>query len=179
MKTNYLKEILVEDKVTAHLHGTILKIKGPKGEIERDFNDPKVALSVQGNKIIISTKKYTKKEKTLFGAFVSHIKNMIVGVKDPRTYKLKVCSGHFPMNVAIVGHEFVIKNFFGETVPRKIIIPKGVEVKVNGNDVTITSPDLESAGMTASRIENMCRITNRDIRRFQDGCYITEKPGRN
>jgi ribosomal protein L6P/L9E len=104
---------------------------------------------------------------------------MVVGVKEMHHYKLKICSGHFPMNVAVVGNEFVIKNFFGETVPRKIQIPKGVEVKVNGNDVSVASADLELAGMTASRMENMCRITNRDIRRFQDGCYITEKPGRN
>jgi large subunit ribosomal protein L6 len=179
MKTNYHKEIVLDDKVTAHLTGTVLKIKGPKGEVERDLNDPKVSVAVNGNKIAIATKKHTKKEKTLFGAFVSHIKNMVVGVKEMHHYKLKICSGHFPMNVAVVGNEFVIKNFFGETVPRKIQIPKGVEVKVNGNDVSVASADLELAGMTASRMENMCRITNRDIRRFQDGCYITEKPGRN
>jgi len=179
MKTNYHKEIQVDEKVTAHLNGTLLKIKGPKGEVERDFDDPKVSVKVEGNKIIIATKKLTKKEKTIYGAFVSHIKNIIEGVKEPHHYKLKICSGHFPMNVAVVGSELVIKNFFGETVPRKISIPKSVEVKVNGNDITINSPDLELAGMTASRIENMCRITNRDIRRFQDGCYIVEKPGRN
>lgn len=178
MKKNYTKEINLDDKVSAQLSGPVLKIKGPKGEIERNFIQPLVKVAIQDKKIIISTNKYTKKEKMIFGSFVAHIKNMIEGVKDPSVYKLKICSGHFPMNVAVVGSELVIKNFFGETVPRKISIPKGVEVKVAGNDVTVTAPDLELAGMTAGRIENMCRITNRDIRIFQDGCYITHKPER-
>lgn len=178
MKTNYTKEIVVGEKVTAQLSGTVLKIKGPKGEIERNFIQPQVKVAVQEGKVIVSTKKLTKNEKMLFGSFVAHIKNMVHGVTEPSVYKLKICSGHFPMNVAVVGSELVIKNFFGETVPRKISIPKGVEVKVAGNDVTVTGADLELAGLTAGRIENMCRITNRDIRIFQDGCYITHKPER-
>jgi large subunit ribosomal protein L6 len=176
MKTNFTKEITLNDGVSAHLTGSILKIKGPKGEVSRDFHHPRVSVKVEGNKIIIQTKRATKGEKTLYGSTVSHIKNIVQGVKSPHVYKLKICSGHFPMNVTVVGTELVVKNFFGETIPRKIQIPKGAEVKVNGNEVTVSSPDLEVAGQTASRIENLCRITNRDIRIFQDGIYIYQKP---
>lgn len=175
-KTNITKEIILGEKITAQLVGTLLKIKGPKGEIQRDFNNHLVSVAIKDGKVIVASSKSIKREKTIVGAFVSHIKNMIDGVKDPHVYKLKICSGHFPMNVAVVGNELVIKNFFGETVPRKTALPKGAEVKVSGNEITITSVDLEAAGLAASRIENLCRITNRDLRIFQDGIYITQKP---
>ncbi|MFA6461605.1 MAG: 50S ribosomal protein L6 [Candidatus Woesearchaeota archaeon] len=176
MKNDLKREIVLEDKVTAELKGSLLRIKGPKGEVERDFPYPQVDLKVQDGKIIISSPKASKRIKMQFGSIVSHIKNTLKGVKELHIYKLKVCSGHFPMNVAVSGNEITIKNFFGETVARKAKLPKGIEIKVSGNDITISSPDIEAAGLAASTIENLCRITNRDIRIFQDGCYITQKP---
>ncbi len=178
MKIDLIKEVTLGEKVSAQIVKGMLKLKGPKGETEREFIHPRVNLKVENGKIIIAAPKATKNEKRIFGTFLSHIRNMVDGVKEPHVYKLKICSGHFPMNVAVSGSEVIIKNFFGETVPRKATIPKGAEVKVSGTDITITSPNLEAAGLTASRIENMCRITKRDIRIFQDGCYITQKPER-
>ncbi len=178
MKIDLIKEVTLGEKVSAQIVKGMLKLKGPKGETEREFIHPRVNFKVEDGKIIIAALKATKNEKRAFGTFLSHIRNMVDGVKEAHVYKLKICSGHFPMNVAVSGSEIIIKNFFGETVPRKAAIPKGVEVKVSGTEITITSPNLEAAGLAASRIENMCRITNRDIRIFQDGCYITQKPER-
>ena len=55
---------------------------------------------------------------------------------------------------------------------------EGTEVKVDGNEITISSVDKEKAGLMAAKIENLCRVSNRDIRIFQDGCYITHKAGK-
>ena len=55
---------------------------------------------------------------------------------------------------------------------------KGVEVKIAGTEIVVSAADIELAGITASKIENLCRITNRDRRIFQDGCYITQKAGK-
>ena len=82
------------------------------------------------------------------------------------------------MNVAVSGEEIVIKNFLGESVPRKVGLVKWTEVKVDGNEITISSVDKEKAGLMAAKIENLCRVSNRDIRIFQDGCYITHKAGK-
>lgn len=178
MRIDLTKEVTLGEKVSAQVVKGMLKLKGPKGETEREFIHPRVQVKVTNGKIIVTAPQATKNEKRIFGTFSSHICNMVDGVKEAYVYKLKICSGHFPMNVAVSGSEIIIKNFFGETVPRKAAIPKGVEVKVSGNEITITSPNLEAAGLTASRIENMCRITKRDLRTFQDGCYIIQKPER-
>ena len=178
MKQDINKEVILQQGISATLQDGWLKVKGPKGEVKREFAYPKVEVKVDGNKITISSKNGTKKEKKIIGSFFSHIKNMVLGVVEPHIYKLKICSGHFPMNVSISGKELTVKNFLGETVPRKVNLPDGAEVKINGSEIIVSSLDKEIAGQAAAKIEKACRITNRDIRVFQDGCYITEKAGK-
>ena len=74
-----------------------------------------------------------------------------------------------------MGKDLIIKNFLGESAPRKLRIHAGVTVKVNGDIVRIESVDKELAGMTASDIELVTRIRNRDRRVFQDGIFIVRK----
>ncbi len=178
MKAEIVREIALEKGVSASLSGSLLTVKGPKGEISREFRSRSIALKITGEKIILQVIKGTKREKTMIGTFEAHIANMVKGAQEPHVYLLKICSGHFPMSVSASGKEFVVKNFLGEAVPRKAEIIAGVEVKVNGSEIQVTSPDKELAGLMASRIENLCRITNRDRRIFQDGCYITQKAGK-
>tara|TARA_Y100000310_G_C20534428_1_gene740143 strand:- start:450 stop:992 length:543 start_codon:yes stop_codon:yes gene_type:complete len=178
MKEDIRKEIELIEGANANLDGSILKISGPKGEVERNLLHPKIQLSIDGNKIILEAKKATKREKTIIGSFESHIKNMVAGVQEHHIYKLKICSGHFPMNVSMSGQELTIKNFLGESVPRKVILPQSAQVKINGTEIEVTSPDKEVAGQTAAKIESLCRITGRDKRIFQDGCYLVHKAGK-
>ena len=178
MKEDLSKTIELKEGMTVLLEDNLLKIKGAKGETQRVFRHPKISLVVEGNKITLSCKKATKREKALIGSYNSHINNMRQGAEEGFIYKLKICSGHFPMNVSVKGDDLVIQNFFGESVPRKVGVLKGAEININGQDIIVESVDKEIAGQMAARIENLCRITNRDIRIFQDGCYITHKAGK-
>ena len=82
------------------------------------------------------------------------------------------------MNVKIQGDKFVIDNFLGEKYPRKAKILKNVTVEVKGQDVTLKGIDKELVSQTAANIEQITKITKRDLRVFQDGIYITEKDGK-
>lgn len=152
--------------------------KGPKGEISRKLIHPRVGMGVKDKEIIITCKKATKREKSIIGTFKAHIKNMFAGVKEGYIYKLKICSSHFPMNASVNNGEFVIKNFFGEKIPRKLKIKEGAAVKIEGDIITIESIDKEIAGQVAADIETLTKRTKYDRRIFQDGCYITEKAGK-
>jgi large subunit ribosomal protein L6 len=178
MKVDLNEKITAPETVSLTLEGNGLHVKGPKGENSRSFFNPKVKLSLSGRDLEIQVKSATKREKRMLSTFVAHIKNMLRGTVDPFEYKLKICSGHFPMNVSVAGTNMVVKNFLGEKHPRIVAIPQKVKVKVNGTEVSVISPSRELAGMVAGRIEQMCRITNRDRRIFQDGIYIVEKPSR-
>ena len=179
MKQDLKEEVALPEKVNVTLNGTTLIVKSTKGESSRDFVHPQIKVSLENGKVIFFASKATAREKKVMYAFVAHFKNMIKGAEEPHVYKLKICSGHFPMNVAVVGNEFVVKNFLGESVPRKVPINKKVEIKISGTEIIVTSVDKEAAGQMAARIETLCRLTNgRDIRIFQDGCYIVTKCGK-
>ena len=102
---------------------------------------------------------------------------MIKGVQQPYTYRLKICSGHFPMNVSISGDQFIVKNFLGEKSPRTLKLKKGATVKVEGDQILVESCSKELAGQQASDIELLTAKRNRDLRVFQDGIYMIEKAG--
>lgn len=177
MKQDFEEKIEIPDGIQV-TGGSEIAVKGPKGELKRKFKFPRVDVTVSSKEISISAKNATKREKKIIFTYIAHLNNMLKGVQEPWLYKLKVCASHFPMNVSVSGKEFIVKNFLGEKVPRKIMLKEGVTVKVDGKDVTVESIDKELAGNTASEIELLTTIRGRDLRVFQDGIYIVEKAGK-
>ncbi len=177
MKQDFEEIIEIPDGIQVTAEKEVV-VKGPKGELKRDFNYPGISIKVEGKEIKIIAKKVTKREKKLVYTYKAHLNNMLKGVQEPWIYKLKICASHFPMNVSVSGKEFIVKNFLGEKVPRKLLIKEGATVKVDGKDVVIESIDKELAGNTASEIELLTVVRGRDLRVFQDGIYITEKAGK-
>ena len=178
MKQEYFTEVEIPQGIEVDVAGTNVIVKGEKGENERKFKINKVSIIKKENKILIGSKKATKKEKRLANTTAAHIKNMLKGVKNLYEYKLKVCFSHFPVTVEIKDHHAVIKNFLGEKIPRKLNIPKNVEVKVDKDVITVTSINKELAGQAAANFEKATRITLKDRRVFQDGIFITSKAGK-
>ncbi|MEM4246786.1 MAG: 50S ribosomal protein L6 [Candidatus Woesearchaeota archaeon] len=178
MKTNYEEVVELPQGVTVTLDLGEVKVKGPKGEISRRMVAPGVSITASGQKVAFKAKKATKREKKMLYTFLAHLKNMVRGVQEPWVYKLKICAGHFPMTATLAGNKFSLKNFLGEKVPRECIIPQGVEVKIAGQEITVTSVNRELAGQTAGMLELLTFKPNKDQRVFQDGIYITQKPGK-
>ncbi|MEM4267282.1 MAG: 50S ribosomal protein L6 [Candidatus Woesearchaeota archaeon] len=175
---NYQETIALPHGVKATLANTKIRISGPKGELEREINDPTIKVQTEPDKIIFIVKKLTKKQKTRLGTIKAHIKNMFKGVTQGHHYKLKICSGHFPMNVTFSGNQLSVKNFLGEKVPRVLKIKQGVNVKIEGDIITLESIDKEACGQTASAIELLMKRADYDKRIFQDGIYIIDKDGK-
>lgn len=173
MHEDILDKIAIPNGVEIVL-GNPLKIKGPKGELEREFP---ITIKKEGNEIILEAKNATKNKKRMLKTSKAHIKNMIKGVTDGYEYLLQVCSVHFPITVSIDKEKVNIKNFLGETTARKAKIVAGVQVKLEGDIVKVTSNDKEAAGQTAANIEMATKIKNRDRTRFQDGIWIINKAG--
>ena len=158
----------VEDKLKKYFSMTEMALK--KVKISKKLN-------VKDKKILIQAIKPTKREKTYAGTFRAHIKNMILGVSKDFEYKLKICSGHFPMSVTVDHEKVIIKNFLGEKIPRIAKILPGVKCSVMGDEIIIRGTNKENAGQSAANIEMATRIVNRDRRVFQDGIFIISKGG--
>lgn len=177
MKKPLFRKIEIPEGVSAELEGSLLKVTGPEGENSRKFILGKVGIVKEGSNITVGSKNATKKEKKMMNTIAAHVKNMILGVQKKFEYELKAVFSHFPVTLEVKGHEFIIKNFLGEKVPRKAKIPNGVSVEVNGNMVKVMSVNRELAGQTAANFETATRIRARDKRVFQDGIFITKKAG--
>jgi len=177
MKKTIDYEVALPHGVQATLDGRDLIVKGPKGETRRTLLQPGVSIVVEGTLVRVKAVTASKREKRHAGSISAHIKNMIEGVQTPFQFKLKVCASHFPMNVSVQGNKLVVKNFLGEKIPREIMFDKGASVKVAGDIIEVESCDIELAGTTASKFENLTFVSKRDRRIFQDGIYVTHKPG--
>ena len=175
MKVDLTEKLKIPEGVTVEIDNNLIKAKGPKGLNEKKLFHPRVKIEKKDNFIVLNSKKATKREKVFLNTLKAHIRNMINGVKDGYEYQLKICSGHFPMNVSIQGDELVIKNFFGEKKPRRVKILHGAEVKIDGDIIKVHGIDIDTVSQTASRIELTTRRTGYDRRIYQDGIWIIKK----
>ncbi len=175
---NFEIKIVIPENVQVNLDENILKIKGPKGEVEKKLHNPLVKIEIKDKEIILSTQKQTKKEKRIINTFKAHVNNLINGVNESYIYKLKVCSSHFPMSVIIEKDKLIIKNFMGEKIPRKAKILPKTTVKIEGEVVTVESSNKELAGQTAANIEKSCKRSGFDKRVFADGIWLFHKAGK-
>ena len=169
------KIIEIPSDINVRLNLPTIIIKGPLGEIERDFSFTAISITHKKDKIIIEAPWPDKKTSALVGTLKSHIENMIIGVLKGFTYKLKIVFAHFPISVKVQGREIIIENFGGERKSRIADIRGDVNVSVDGDDLLIKGIYIEDVSQTAANVEQATRIKNKDHRIFLDGIYVFEK----
>ncbi len=170
-------QVALPEEVNASLNEQFLLIKGPKGEIKRKLQTT-ISVKIEDKKIELESNSNKKEDKKMLGSLTAHIKNMIKGALQNHVYILKICSGHFPMNVSIANKKFIVKNFLGEKVPRVLQLKDGADVKVEGDLIYVTSPNKEITGQVSADIEQLTRRPGYDSRIFQDGIYIINRDGK-
>ncbi|MGM5480946.1 MAG: 50S ribosomal protein L6 [Nanobdellota archaeon] len=179
----FKEQITLPEGVNASYQNGILTVSGEKGEISRELVHPKVTVETgkddEGNEaMLLIAPIFTLREKKISRTFRAHMRNMFKGVTEGHEYKLKICSGHFPMNVSVKGSTLEVKNFFGEAVPRTYTFDNNVDVKVDGESITVNGINKELVAQTAASIERMTKRSGFDKKVFQDGIYIVEKDGK-
>ncbi|UCH88980.1 MAG: 50S ribosomal protein L6 [Thermoplasmata archaeon] len=168
-------EVKLPQGVSAEYKANLLTIKGTKGELKRIFKHPRLNLNLKGNTIKLSCRLPNRRENALFGTWQSHIQNMIKGVTEGFSYRMKIVYSHFPIKVSVREGTFVIENFLGERHPRQAKIVGETKVKVSGDQVILTGHNIEHVGQSAANIEQATKIKNYDPRVFQDGIYLVGK----
>lgn len=171
--------IQIPEGVEVEIEGRKVRVRGPKGAIERELWHPGVQIAIDEsmNEVFIRTESTRKKQKAIAGTFASHINNMITGVREGFFYRLKAVHAHFPIQVAVTkdGRGVSISNFLGERRPRIAKLMDGVKVEIRGSEILVSGVDKEAVGQSAANIEQATRIKGYDPRVFQDGIYLVEK----
>ena len=174
-KEDILAEVEIPEKVTAKFENNILEVSGPQGIVNKDFEKIPISLTINGKKIIIKPYGKRRKDLAITNTSRSIIRNMITGVLDGYTYKLKVVFAHFPISIKIKGKQISIENFFGERSPRVTDIIGDCKLSVEDEDLVIKGPSLEDVSQTAANVELGTRIKDKDKRVFLDGLYVYSK----
>ena len=165
----------IPEGVEGTLEGRTITIKSEKGELTRDFSHAPINIQLKGKRVTVQASWPRKKEAALVGTVCSHIQNMIKGVTNGFTYKLKIVFSHFPITVKVKQKILSIENFTGERNPRKAKIMGNTKVTVKGDDIIVQGINLEDVSQTAANIQNATRIRSKDPRVFLDGIYVYEK----
>lgn len=169
------EEIEVPEGVEVIIEDNVVSVKGPNGKDSRKFTYPNVSINKEEDMVVLETSFPKKKDKAMIGTTKAHINNMITGVTDGFTYKMKIVFAHFPMTVKVNKDIVVIDNFLGERNPRNSKIVGDSKVVVKGDEVTITGINKEHVGQTMANLEQATKIKGRDPRVFQDGIYLISK----
>jgi len=170
-------EIPPDVKVVLKENG-ILTVKGPEGEVTKDFSHVRgFRMELKDNKLIFSAHFPKRKTLALAKTIINIIDNLIKGVQLNFKYYCKICYSHFPFNAEVITNkkEIHFVNFLGERKPRIAKYLDNVKVKIEGDDVILEGPDKETLGQTAANMKLCCKIKKKDPRVFQDGVYLYKK----
>ncbi|MBI2628156.1 MAG: 50S ribosomal protein L6 [Candidatus Niyogibacteria bacterium] len=133
--------------VTVTIKDGGVKIKGPKGELARDFLK-EIKIEAMDGKINLRIDKMTKNSSALWGTYASHIKNMIEGVTDGFQKKLEIEGIGY--RVKLEGEKLILS--LGFSHPIEVKKPAGVDFQIEKNKIIISGSDKELVGQTAANI---------------------------
>ncbi len=141
------KLIEIPAGVVVTIESRLVKVKGPKGELEHRL-PREIDVSLEGNQLIVKPKAKTKKTPALWGTTRAVIANLVKGVNEGFEKKLEIEGVGFKAQMQ--GNDLQFSLGFSHPVFFKT--PEGVKISVEKNTITVSGPSLELVGQTAANI---------------------------
>ena len=122
-------------------------VKGPKGTLERTLPS-EMDIKLEGEEVVVTRPNDLKKMKSLHGLTRTLIHNMIIGVTEGYVKDLEVNGVGYRAQKQ--GNKLVLA--LGYSHPVEMVDPEGIEVKVDGNKISVVGIDKEKVGQYAAEI---------------------------
>jgi len=181
MKTIEANQIVKIPKgVTVVAKKRKITVRGPRGQLIRFFSAQLDIEMIGKHRLRVQKWFGNRKELATVRTICSHIENMIIGVTKGYQYKMRTVYAHFPINVTTSQSNSVveIRNFLGEKYVRRVEMQTGVTC-VNStaqkDELILEGNDIEAVSRSAALIHQSTLVKNKDIRKFLDGIYVSEK----
>jgi large subunit ribosomal protein L6 len=143
--------IKIPEGVTVDVKDGIVFVKGPKGELKRVLHRA-VSVKVSDGTATVDVKnKEDKKERSFWGTFGSHIKNMVVGVSEGFKKQLEINGVGY--KVSMQGTDLKLEVGYSHPVLYKM--PEGANASVDKNIITLEGADKELIGKVAAEIRSI------------------------
>jgi len=174
------KEVPIPPEVKVSVKSRRITVKGPRGELFRNFRHAHVTIRKTNKNTVLVEKTFDKKKRcAVVKTIAGHIRNLILGVTKGFRYKMRLVYAHFPINASVTngGKSVELRNYIGQKHTRRLDVNEGVKVVEPGqkDEIWVEGNDIEDVSHSAARIWQSCRVTNKDIRKFLDGCYVFAK----
>ncbi|XP_008783757.2 60S ribosomal protein L9 [Phoenix dactylifera] len=172
----------IPEGVTVRVKAKVIEVEGPRGKLTRNFKHLNLDFQLMegGRKLKVDAWFGSRKTTAAIRTAISHVQNLITGVTKGYRYKMRFVYAHFPINASIANNNtsIEIRNFLGEKKVRKVEMLEGVTIlrseKVK-DELILDGNDIELVSRSAALINQKCHVKNKDIRKFLDGIYVSEK----
>ncbi|KMZ63590.1 60S ribosomal protein l9 [Zostera marina] len=172
----------IQEGVKIKVHAKIIEVEGPRGKLKRDFKHLNLDFQLieEGRKLKVDSWFGSRKSIAVIRTAITHINNLITGVTKGYRYKMRFVYAHFPINASISNENTAIeiRNFLGEKKVRKVSMLDGVSIirseKVK-DELVLDGNDIELVSRSAALINQKCHVKKKDIRKFLDGIYVSDK----
>ena len=145
------KPIEVPKGVTISRDGDVLKVKGPKGELQQKLNS-NISVEVKENEIIVTRPDDSKQNKSLHGLTRALIQNMVTGVTASYNKTLDIVGVGY--RAELKGKNLLLN--IGYSHPIYIIPPGEVTIEVpNQTQIVISGSDKQLVGQLAAKIRSI------------------------
>jgi large subunit ribosomal protein L9e len=177
------EELDIPEGVTVEIKSRIILVAGPRGKLEKNVRHVNMDIRVikgKTNKVTLAVWQGGRKHIACLRTIRSLIENLITGVTKGFLYKMRAVYAHFPINCIVQnnGQALEIRNFLGEKIVRHVAMLDGVtiaESTAQKDEIILTGNDIQNVSQSAASIQGMCRVRNKDIRKFLDGIYVSER----
>ncbi|KAH7668409.1 large subunit ribosomal protein L9e protein [Dioscorea alata] len=172
----------IPEGVKVLVKAKMIVVEGPRGKLTRNFKHLNLDFELidGGRKLKADAWFGSRKTMAAIRTALSHVQNLITGVTKGYRYKMRFVYAHFPINSSITNNSssIEIRNFLGEKRVRKVVMLEGVSIsrseKVK-DELILDGNDVELVSRSAALINQKCHVKNKDIRKFLDGIYVSEK----
>lgn len=145
------RKIVIPAGVTVTNEGNLVKVSGPKGNMEMEIKHP-ISIEINGEEITLKKEEDTKIANMLHGTMNSNLTNLIKGVKDGYKKELEIIGVGYKFNLK--GNVLVINAGYSHPVEMKI--PEGIKVEaVSNTEITISGPDKVLVGEFAANVRKV------------------------
>ncbi|GEN46921.1 50S ribosomal protein L6 [Alkalibacillus haloalkaliphilus] len=143
-----LKPVEIPNDVEVNVDGTLVSVKGPKGELSRSIHED-MKVNIDGNVLTVERPSENKKHRSVHGTTRSNIANMIEGVSKGFEKALEIQGVGY--RAQLQGQKLVVNA--GYSHPVEIEPVEGIDIECPSNTrILVKGIDKELVGAVAANI---------------------------
>ncbi len=146
--------IPVPNGVTVDIDGQLLKVTGPKGNLDLTVVEP-IKVALDDGSVVVSRPNDERRNRALHGLTRSLVNNMIIGVTEGYSKKMEISGTGYRVVAKGSDLEFSL----GYSHPVLVKAPEGIQFGVEApTKFTITGIDKQQVGEIAAKIRKIRKL---------------------